>query len=74
VIDADNLGAHGVGERPYQRQSHRPPPENRGRRQRIRHQQTERLAAESLSLPMYPELRLDELEAVTDSIRHWFHR
>ena len=36
--------------------------------------QTERLAAESLSLPMYPELRLDELEAVTDSIRRWFHR
>jgi len=36
--------------------------------------QTERLAAESLSLPMYPELRLDEPEAVTDSIRRWFHR
>src|SRR5437588_2461617 len=36
--------------------------------------QTERLAAESLSLPMYPELRLDELEAVTDSTRRWSHR
>src|SRR5256714_11119371 len=34
--------------------------------------QTERLAAESLSLPMYPELRLDELEAVTGAQRHRF--
>jgi len=35
--------------------------------------ETERLAARSLSLPMYPELPLDHLEDVTASIRHWLH-
>jgi dTDP-4-amino-4,6-dideoxygalactose transaminase len=35
--------------------------------------QTERLAARSLSLPMYPELPPDHLEYVAASIRHWLH-
>jgi len=35
--------------------------------------QTERLAARSLSLPMYPELPPDQLEYVAASIRHWLH-
>jgi dTDP-4-amino-4,6-dideoxygalactose transaminase len=32
----------------------------------------ERLASRSLSLPMYPELPLDDLERVTDAIRRYF--
>jgi dTDP-4-amino-4,6-dideoxygalactose transaminase len=36
--------------------------------------QAERLAARSLSLPMYPELSLDDLDWVTESIRCWFAR
>lgn len=35
---------------------------------------TERLAARSLSLPMYPELPLDHVERVATSIRRWFSR
>jgi dTDP-4-amino-4,6-dideoxygalactose transaminase len=35
--------------------------------------QTERLAARSFSLPMYPELPPDHLEYVAASIRHWLH-
>jgi dTDP-4-amino-4,6-dideoxygalactose transaminase len=34
--------------------------------------QTERLAARSLSLPMYPELSLDDVDQVAGSIRRWF--
>jgi dTDP-4-amino-4,6-dideoxygalactose transaminase len=34
--------------------------------------QTDRLAARSLSLPMYPELTLDDVDWVTASIRRWF--
>jgi dTDP-4-amino-4,6-dideoxygalactose transaminase len=33
---------------------------------------TERLAARSLSLPMYPEMSLDQVERVTDGIRAYF--
>jgi len=35
---------------------------------------TDRLAARMLSLPMYPELPLDQVEYVTDAIRRWFQR
>jgi dTDP-4-amino-4,6-dideoxygalactose transaminase len=35
---------------------------------------TERLAARSLSLPMYPELPLDHVDRVATSIRRWFSR
>lgn len=33
---------------------------------------TERLAAQSLSLPMYPEMSLEQVERVTDGIRAYF--
>jgi dTDP-4-amino-4,6-dideoxygalactose transaminase len=33
--------------------------------------QTERLAARSLSLPMYPELPLDQLDRVATVVRDW---
>jgi dTDP-4-amino-4,6-dideoxygalactose transaminase len=36
--------------------------------------QAERLAARSLSLPMYPELPLDHVDRVATSIRRWFSR
>lgn len=36
--------------------------------------QTERLAACSLSLPMYPELPMDHLDRVVRSIERWFQR
>lgn len=37
-------------------------------------QRTERLAAHGLSLPMYPELLLGQLERVATAIRAWFSR